>query len=236
MNDGQAHILSLYCVYPPFVEPAGLSSDPFLTKLTIHPVWADWADDAYVHLENSKLANTGLLALPDWMPEYLFRKINIPAPVVQPWLTSLLEVEANTAASALSLAALATLARPVMRYFRFNRMGSGNRFWQPSLEGTLWQLLSSKVLIQMASAETLTSSLGRGFILTNISPWLRIQLPKLSLPKALANIPAHALVWQKLLTNMAMMSAPVTVSQQPIAFNDSLLNQFFSRDVAQPAL
>ena len=189
----------------------------------------DWSKLNDVHIQKSQNKLKNLLAIPHWIPGYLFRNMDLPAPPLhQRELINKFSYEANTLKNVAIGATVTLIARPIMNYTFGGGGFPDNRFWKPDLKATFWHLLSASTLTQILSAESGASGLYRAFVLTNFSPWLRSWLQSKELSSfastLLSQLPAHVFPWDQIVTNLFLLSSPLKVSQQRISFEDDELN------------
>ncbi|MTI12546.1 hypothetical protein [Sansalvadorimonas verongulae] len=195
---------------------------------------ADWSALSDVHIRKTKNQYKNILSIPPWIPDYLFRNMDLPPPPFQQrGLLNKLAYEGETLKNIALGVTIAVVARPLMNY-AFDKTSlpsehSNNRFWQPDAKGTLWHLLSARTLTQVLSAESMASGLYRAFVLTNISPWLQSYLHGRhlsgNLSTLLAQLPAHVLPWKQITTNLLLLSSPLKITQQKIQFEEQELNK-----------
>ncbi|WP_281648463.1 hypothetical protein [Parendozoicomonas sp. Alg238-R29] len=201
---------------------------------------ADWADDVKNHLERKQENDKGLLAIPPWIPGYLFRNMDIPEPPIQRGILDKLEHEGKTALKVAVASGMTLVARPFLKYILEGNEYPESRFWRPSLSATMWHLFSAGTLTQILSSETLLTGLYRASVLTNFSPWLRSALTRqgISAPIAtlMAQLPAHLPVMSKLAANMLLLNSPVKLEQQQILFENSELNTLAKVFLQSPLL
>ncbi len=203
------------------------------------PGMVPWQDSAQKRLQSPP--NPGavnLLDLPEWMPSYLYRNLDLPSsPIRANILHGIADKLRATGLAVVALGSASVLKNfllpqemPLPGTSSLSRQSPWHLLHPAPIIGNL---LSARTLLQLMTSESVLDLAQRALILSTCSQWIQHYFSTGSMT---ADLPAHLWQWLTIADDLRWHLSPSATGVQPVIFENGQLNQLFQISLVSPQL